>query len=272
MKLQADNPLPRELAPGVHWLGQCTSLTYQGQTLHSYQSAYLVIGEECSALVEMGLTSDAPVIQAQLDELLADAPPLRYLFISHHETPHAGGIGRWLDRYPDAIACGNVMDLHLVLPEFADRLRPLEPGAEVDLGGSRLQVVEAVFRDMPYTRWAFDTKRRVLFTSDGFAFSHVHGKDHCGLLGEEVAASLDIEEMTALFAFAAFHWTQLVDIEPYIERLEALLAELDVALVAPTHGLPFADFDAVMPEILKGLRLGSEREAQSLLDLAEHTR
>lgn len=272
MKLQPDNPLPRELAPGIHWLGQCTSLAYEGKVLHSYQSAYLVIGEECSALVEMGLTSDAPVTQTQLDALLTDdVPPLKYLFVSHHETPHAGGIGRWLERYPDAIACGNVMDLHLVLPEFADRLRPLEPGDELDLGGTELRVVEAVFRDMPYTRWAFDTRRRVLFSSDGFAYSHLHGERQCGRLGEE-ATTLEIDEMTALFAFAAFHWTQHVDVEPYVERLEQLLDELDVQLVAPTHGLPFSDFDAVMPEIVKGFRLGSEREAGSLLDMAEHTR
>jgi flavorubredoxin len=269
MKLQVDNPLPRELAPGVHWLGQCTSVIVQGEVLHSYQAAYLVIGDDCSALVEMGLTADAPVIQAQLDALLtADVPPLRYLFASHHETPHVGGVGRWLERYPEAIACGNVMDLHLVFPEFAHRLRPLDPGDELDLGGTRLRVVEAVFRDMPYTRWAFDTRRRVLFSSDGFAYTHLHRERHCGHLGEEAAGTLELDEMTALFAFAAFHWTQLVEIEPHIDRLEKLLDELDVDIVAPTHGLPFSDLDVVMPEIRKGFRLGSEREALSILDLA----
>lgn len=268
MKLQPNNPLPRELAPGVHWLGQCSALTYQGTVLHGYQSAYLVVGEACCALVEQGLTCDTAAIQAQLDELLtADMPPLRHLFISHHETPHAGGIGRFLERYPEAVACGNVADLHLIFPQFEDRLRPLDVGDELDLGGTSLRVVDAVFRDMPYTRWAFDTSRRVLFSSDGFAYTHLHAEAHCGHLADEIAGSLDIDEMTALYAFAAFHWTQLVDIEPYVQRLDQLLEELDVRIVAPTHGLPFSDFEAIMPEIRRGFRAGSERAGQTLMDL-----
>ncbi|MGE4425520.1 MAG: MBL fold metallo-hydrolase [Solirubrobacteraceae bacterium] len=268
MKVQHENPLPREIASGVHWLGQCTGIELEGETLHSYNSSYLVVGEHSCALVEMGLSSDLPVIEAQLDDLLAGAPPLRYLFISHHESPHAGGIGRWLARFPESTACGNVMDLHLVLPEFADRLQPLEPGDELDLGGTQLRVVEAVFRDMPYTRWVFDTRQRVLFTSDGFAYTHLHSERHCGLLGEETLGTIDLEQMTAIFAYAAFHWTQLVDVEPFIARLEEMLKELDVAVVAPTHGLPFSDIGAIMPEIRKGFRLGSSREVVSLLDVA----
>lgn len=271
MKLQRDNPLPRELAPGINWLGQCTGIMYQGRELHGYQSSYLVAGSEASALVEQGLTCDAPAIQAQLERLTPDVPPIKYLFISHHESPHAGGVGWFLERYPEALACGNVVDLHLIFPEFEDRLLPLDPGDRLDLGGTELEVVEAVFRDMPYTRWAFDTRRRVLFSSDGFAYTHYHSDGHCGMLGEEALGSLDLDEMTALYAYAAFHWTQLVEIEPYLERLDELLERLDVQIVAPTHGLPFADLDAVLPEVRKGFRLGSERQTRTLMDLAnEH--
>ena len=269
MSLDLSGPLPRELAPGVHWLGQCQSIPYNGQELHSYSSAYLVIGEQSSALFDQGMTCDAGVIQAQLDTLLtAEAPPLRHLFISHHESPHTGGVGRFLERYPEAIACGDIDDLHLVFPEFADRLRPLDPGDTIDLGGTELRIVGAVFRDMPYTRWAFDTKRRVLFSSDGFAYTHLHSDQHCGHLAEETVGSLDLDDMTALFAFAAFHWTQYVDIEPFLMQLDELLAELEVEIVAPTHGLPFSDLDAVLPEIRKGYRAGSQLGDQSLVDLA----
>lgn len=268
MTLQLDGPLPRELAPGVHWLGQCQSIPYHGRMLHSYSSAYLVIGEECSAMFDQGMTCDTAVIQSQLDSLLTpDTPPLRYLFISHHESPHTGGVGRFLERYPDTIACGDVDDLHLVFPEFAHRLRPLDPGDVIDLGNTELQIVEAIFRDMPYTRWAFDARRRVLFCSDGFAYTHLHTDRHCGHLAEETVATLDLDEMTALFAYAAFHWTQYTDIEPLLARLDELLAELEVEIVAPTHGLPFSDLEVVMPEIQKGYRSGSLGEEHSLVDL-----
>jgi len=269
VKVQPNNPLPRKLAPGVEWLGQCAELPYRGRILHNYQSVYLVIGEESSALVEQGMTSDIGVIESQLAALLTpDVPPLRHFFISHQEIPHCGGIGRLLHRYPEATACGNVNDLHLAFPEFADRARPLDPGDEIDLGGTTLKVVEAVFRDAAYSRWVFDERSRVLFTGDGFAYTHVHTEENCGRLAEEVVDDLELEEMTALYAFLAFHWTQLVDIEPYLARLDGLLAELDVRIVAPTHGLPFSELDVVMPQIRSGYRAGSERESLNLFDLA----
>jgi hypothetical protein len=45
---------------------------------------------------------------------------------------------------------------------------------------------------------------------------------------------------------------------PYVERLYALLEELDVTMVAPSHGLPIADLKRTMPRIVDGLMYGSE--------------
>lgn len=260
------NPLPREIAPGVFWLGRCLVVPFEGRVLHGYNSVYLVTGEECSVLVEAGLTSDVPVIRAQIEPLLArGVPPVKYIFVTHNEIPHAGGIGGLLEMFPDAVACGDVTDLHAVFPEFVDRIRPMDPGDWLDLGGTRLEVVEAVFRDIASTRWAFDTRRRILFASDGFSYSHYHEDGHCGRLAEE-ARSLDVADQVALFAMAAFYWTQFVDIEPYIQRLDELLFdELRVQLIAPTHGLPISDPRAMLPEIRRGLRLGSEMESAATL-------
>jgi flavorubredoxin len=252
------NPLPRELAPGIHWLGQCSAIPFQGKLLHQYASVFLVAGEDCSVVVEGGLTRDAPVIEAQLESLIAaGVPEPKYLFLSHTEIPHAGGIGRFLHRFPEAVACGDVSDLHLVFPAYADRLLFLNPGDSLSLGGTDFLVVEAVFRDLPSTRWGFDTGRKVLFASDGFSYSHYHEAGHCGSLAEE-SSSLGIADQVALFAMAAFYWTQFVDVEPYITRLEQLVFdELDATLIAPTHGLPIGDPAATLPEIARGLRAGS---------------
>jgi flavorubredoxin len=252
------NPLPRELAPGVFWLGDCLEQLYQGRVLHGYNSVYLVSGTRSSLLVEAGHPQDLPVIERQLDELLAGGlPPLEYLFTTHQETPHAGGLGRLLDRYPQATACGDVRDLHLVFPGREDRLRPLPIGASIDLGGTRFVCVEPVLFDLPSTRWGFDTRRGVLFPGDGFAYSHYHEDGHCGKVAEE-APSLDLPEMTALFAELALYWTRFVDLEPYVARLDRLVfEERPVELVAPTHGLPITDLEATMPRIREGLRLGS---------------
>jgi hypothetical protein len=84
----------------------------------------------------------------------------------------------------------------------------------------------------------------------------------CGRLAEEVP-ELDLPDMTALFAQLALYWTQFVDIEPYVERLDELLDELGVELIAPTHGLPIGDLGTIVPRIREGLRLGSAGHVSS---------
>lgn len=260
------NPLPRELAPGLFWLGECLPVPFEDRVLHGYNSVFLVAGEDRSVLVEAGLTSDIPSIQRQIRGLLRrGVPDIEYLFITHNEIPHAGGIGRLHEQFPNAVVCGDVTDLHLVFPELADRVLPLDPGDSLDLGGTRLEVTEAVFRDLVTTRWAFDTRRKALFAGDGFSYSHYHEDGHCGRIAEE-AESLDVADQVALFAMAAFYWTQFVSIEPYIDRLDELLFDkFDVQLIAPTHGLPIANPRATLPEIRRGLRLGSQMETDATL-------
>jgi flavorubredoxin len=259
------NPLPRELAPGVFWLGACLLQMWQGRLIHGYNSAFLVCGDDASLLVDAGHPKDLPVIEAQLDALLhAGAPELRYVFCTHQETPHASGIGRWLSRFPELTVCGDVRDFHLVFPQFEHRLRILAPGESIDLGGTQVRLVESVIRDYISTLWAFDTRRHVLFPGDGFAYSHYHDPSHCGKVAEE-APELDLPDMTAVFAELALYWTRFSDMEPYIERLDGMLDELGVELIAPTHGLPITDLVRALPRVREGLRFGSTSRTEGAL-------
>ena len=254
------NPLPREIAPGVFWLGDCLHFPteYNGHELHGYHSVYLLCGEESSVIIEGGHPRDLPVIEGQLESLLAaGVPEPQHLFLTHTETPHSAGAGRYLARFPRLTAVGDISDLHLVFPQFADRMRPMAQGDSLDLGGTSFVVVEAVFRDYVYTRWGFDTRRRILFAGDGFSYSHWHAAGQCGQMAEE-ATDLDLPDMTSQFAELAFNWTRYVDVEPYIERLDELLFDqLGVRLIAPTHGLPIGDPARTMPAVREGLRAGS---------------
>lgn len=245
--------LPRELAPGVFWLGDCLHMTYQGRRLHTYNSVFVVAGDDRSAVVEAGHPESLHVVEGQLEALLERrvAEP-SHVFLTHTETPHCAGVGRLLDRFPAAVACGDVSDLHLVFPQHADRLVALDPGDAVDLGGTRLAAVEAVFRDQVTTRWGFDTRSRTLFAGDGFSYAHYHAEGQCGALAEE-AGELDLPDMVALFADLAFYWTRFVDIEPYVARLDELLFdELGAATIAPTHGLPIGDPEATLAAVRRG--------------------
>lgn len=249
-----DQPLPRALAPNVFWLGDCQQMQFRGAILHSYNSAYVVKGTESSVLVEAGWPVDFDVLCRQLDEVLADGPPLRWIWVTHQETPHAGCIARLLERYPDVVARGDVRDYHLFFPELADRFQPIAEGERLELGGTALAVVEPVIIDLPSTQWAFDTRSRALFPGDGFAYAHHHAVGQCGrVVGEVDEAALDLVSMSAVFAFYALHWMKFTDMRPYGDRLAAFAAELEVATICPTHGLPITDVDATLPVICRSL-------------------
>jgi flavorubredoxin len=250
------NPLPRELAPGVFWLGECMEQPWRGSILHGYNSVYLIRGERHSMLIEAGHPQDLPTIEAQLEGLLAaGGPPLRYLFSTHQETPHSSGIARVLRRHPEVEVCGDVRDYHLFFPDCVDRLRPMGVGDSLDLGGREVVIVEAVVRDLVSTLWALDGGQRVLFPGDGFAYSHYHEAGMCGKLAEE-AGDLELAEMTSLFADLALYWTRFTDMRPYVEELQAKLEQWEVELIAPTHGLPIGDLRDTVPAVLDGLLSG----------------
>ncbi|SFK64513.1 MBL fold metallo-hydrolase [Falsiroseomonas stagni] len=249
------NPLPREITPGVFWLGDCLEQRAKGKIYHTYNAAFLICGTEASMLVETGHPKDFPLIDRQMQEILATRASLKYLFVTHQETPHAGGLGRVLSRYPEALLCGDVSDYHLAFPQYEHRLLAMKEGDRIPLGGRDFVAVEPVIRDLRTTWWGFDSGSRVLFPGDGFAYSHYHEDGHCGLCAEE-ASSLDLPDVSAVFADRALFWTKFTDMNHYVDRLRLLLERLDVKVIAPSHGLPILDPEATVPKLIEGLLYG----------------
>ena len=65
--------LPREIAPGLFWLGHCMErLLANGSSLHLYNCGYLISGEKHSALIETGMTCDELVVMEQAERLIAE--------------------------------------------------------------------------------------------------------------------------------------------------------------------------------------------------------
>ena len=162
---------------------------------------------------------------------------------------------------------GDISDLHLVFPQFVDRMHFAEPGERYDLGGRQMVVVESVFRDLVTSRWFFDTGSRALFTGDGFAYAHYHDNNACGMFVEE-APEVDLPQQMVYFAMSAFHWTGFVDLEPYSDQIEELVFdELSAKMILSTHGLPVGDVQATMPRIRAGFQAMADAEPASVAAL-----
>jgi flavorubredoxin len=132
-------------------------------------------------------------------------------------------------------------------------MRWMNEGDEIDLGGRSLMAVEPVIRDLRTTWWGFDTRECVLFPGDGFAYSHYHEDGHCGLVAEE-AVSLDLPDVSAVFADLALFWTKFANMDAYCDRLDHLIDRLGVRTIAPTHGLPITDVKRTVPKVKEGLK------------------
>ena len=65
------NKLPREIAPGVFWIGDCLAQRHKNKIYHGYNAAFLDAGETASCLVETGHPKDFPVIARHMNELFA---------------------------------------------------------------------------------------------------------------------------------------------------------------------------------------------------------
>lgn len=260
MSTAAENGLPRELAPGIHWLTDCLTLYHQGQPVHSYSSAYLVDADpdKGSLLVDTGHPRDWEEIERQLDVCHAKGvPPVRWIVPTHSEVPHSANLGLLLERYPEAKAYGDMRDYHLIWPEHVDRLVEMRAGDCIDLGKTEFVFVPAVVKDLVTSLWGYATAQRCLFPGDGFAYMHHHHLGECGKVAEE-CPELPVEEFTSLFAEHALYWTKFTDMERVIAKLDALLdVEFPVDVIAPGHGNPVIDPKVTFPRFKEGLLLGA---------------
>jgi flavorubredoxin len=251
--------LPREIAPGVRWLGDC--MLWKGQTLeHSYTAVFMVSGDESSLLIDTGHPKDWTAVKNQLDGLFANGtPPLRWVFPTHPEVTHSGNTGRLLDRYSDAQAIGDMRDFPLIWPKHVDRMVDVQACESVDLGNRRFNFVEAVFVDLVSSMWGYDEQEQVLFSSDGMGFGHYHGEEHCGKFAEELP-DMPIADLTGIFMEYALYWSRLKSVEPKIERLNTLIeSDHPTRIICGAHGSPVTDPAETMPRVREGMRQLAER-------------
>ena len=241
---------PREVVPGLIWTGGCLSYDFEGDQIHSHMCSYLLIGSERTLLVDTGHPAHWPTIQATLDRYL-DGRPLDYVFPTHSEMPHAGSLERLLTKYPGLEVVGDVRDYHLFFPSVADRFRPYKVGESVSLGDREFVFVDAIWRDLPNTLWAYDTGSRTLFPADGFAYTHHHLSHECALTSTE--RSVPDQRATVFINERALFWTRYVGVDRSFALIDDLFERYPVELVGPAHGNVIDDVGDMVPRLKQGM-------------------
>jgi flavorubredoxin len=218
---------PREVRPGVHWVGAVDWDRRLFDALiplpegTSY-NAYLVRGSERTVLFD---TVDPSKTQVLLDNLQG-ADRLDHIVIHHVEQDHSGSLPVILARHPEArVLCSpKAVDLLVThLHVSADALTAVEDGEELSLGDKTLRFIHTPWAHWPETMSSYIVEDRILLSCDLFG-SHLATSDLFGR-EEEVfpAAKRYFAEIMMPFRAA---------VKKNLEKVESL--GLDV--IAPSHG------------------------------------
>ena len=166
---------------------------------------------------------------------LVEPEDVRWIFLSHDDGDHTGGLLDALDRCPNATLVGNfflVERLALEMDLPLHRIRALDHGESFEAGDRTLRLFRPPIFDGPTTRGLYDASTATMWIVDSFA-SMVTGPEG---LHDAADVPVDLYDET----FRAFNslispWHQWLDPVAYRRHVDEVEA-MGVLTVASAHG------------------------------------
>ncbi|MFO8133521.1 MAG: FprA family A-type flavoprotein [Thermoplasmatota archaeon] len=197
-------------------------------------NAYLVEGSEATALID---TAD-PAKQDELLKLLDSYDgSIDILIANHAEQDHSGSIPAVLDRYPGAEVrctskCRDMLIDHLHVDE--QRIQAVEDGDTLSLGDKTLRFIETPWVHWPETMSTYLEEQHILFPCDFF--------------GSHLAAShLYVQDRAKVYEAAKRYYAEIMmPFRKPIKKNLDKLADIDIDMIAPSHGPIYRDPDFIM--------------------------
>jgi flavorubredoxin len=218
---------PHRIAPDT-WL--IPNLAPAGPGLYLPVNSMVIRGRE-PVIVDTG----APLHRARwLDKVFSVVEPedVRWIFLSHDDGDHTGGLLDVLQRCPKATLVTNFFSVErLALEKPAlplDRMRWIEPGGRFDAGDRVLQLFRPPIFDGPTSRGLFDPKTSAMWIVDTFACLTPGALD-----AEDVPADV-LAQMPAMNS-AVSPWHAWLDRASYGRHVDAIEA-FGATTVASAHG------------------------------------
>jgi flavorubredoxin len=200
----------------------------------------LLIRGEAPIVVDTG----APIHRERwLEQVfgLVDPYDIRWVFLSHDDGDHTGGLHEVLDAAPNATLVTNFFSterLALEKPVPMHRSIWREPTETFDAGDRRLRLVLPPIFDGPATRGLYDERTGVLWAVDSFAAATTGAVHHV----EDLPTDL-YDETFMLFNSLVSPWHQWLDPMVYDRQVDTIEA-LAPRAVASAHG-PILVGDAI---------------------------
>jgi len=220
-------PQPQRIAPET-WL--IPNFAPAGNGLYLPVNSMLIRGRQ-PVIVDTG----APLHRARwLEQVFSIVEPedVRWIFLSHDDGDHTGGLLDVLERCRNATLVTNFFSVErLALEKPAlplQRMRWIEPGGSFDAGDRELRLFRPPIFDGPTTRGLFDPTSGAMWIVDTFACLTPGALDAADLAPEQ------LEQMSAMNS-AVSPWHAWLDRRSYARHVDAVEA-LGAHTVASAHG------------------------------------
>jgi flavorubredoxin len=164
---------------------------------------------------------------------LVDPEDIRWIYLSHDDGDHMGGLHQMLDMAPNATLVVNFFITERLALEHAlplDRMVWLGPGDHLDAGDRTLRLLVPPIFDGPATRALYDERTSVLWAVDSFAALAP------GAVHEVADLPADLyDETFALLNSLVSPWHQWLDERKYARHV-ATVEGLGARAIASAHG------------------------------------
>ena len=191
-------------------------------------NAYLVRGNDKVALIDTVDPHKTGVLMAQLESL----SHLDFLIIQHVEQDHSGSAPMVLARYPNATIITTPKAKPMIVDHLhidPQRIRTVENGQILSLGGRTLEFIHTPWVHWPETMLTYLKEDRILFTCD-FLGSHLATTELYGREKERIHEAAKRYYAEIMMPFRAM-------IKEHLETL----ACYEIQIIAPSHGPLYDD-------------------------------
>jgi len=224
-----------EIRPGIFWIGvnDRTTDLFEGLWPISKEgityNAYL-INDEKKAIVDLAKAFKTDEFLDQICSI-TDIRSLDYIVVNHMEPDHSGILKMLLNLAPNVkILCSE--KAVAMLDSFygiRENIQILQDGETLNLGKHQLQFFMTPFIHWPETMMTYETSQKILFSCDGFGGYGAFA----GNIFDEACKNPQFYEKESLRYFVNI----VAKFSKPVLNAIAKLSDLDITVIAPSHGL-----------------------------------